>query len=337
MKSTILVMLTIWLCGCSQPAKPVATPEQRFQEELEKTLSATHSAEMTALDRQAETLARIESEVLRLAKPRQGILVENHDTVEQPELWIPPQIGDQVTPQPVDVSDDLEQFFRSGFDELSERLQKLEIGLEQVQTPEPKPVKDDDPPGKSWSVKDFVVVKIEQPGCPPCRNWSKVEKPRMKCGVNEWDHTKKGRPQGVPKITGCPCFALYASRGGNWELIVFWPSYTNAATINSRVDAEIAKRNGQPIPRAGAAPLQQVKPVSNRNDIVCRGWSQSALREWCRQHYTPQTQLMADVAPRSYVWDHLVWHGLTRQQVSGLPQWEALAIHDALHAGRLVP
>jgi hypothetical protein len=108
---TILLLTAVFFCGCSQPAKPVATAEQRFQEELAKTLSATHSAEMTALDRQAETLARIESEVLRLAKPEPGILVENHDTVEQPELFVPPEIA-----QPVQVGPDIEEILRSGLD-----------------------------------------------------------------------------------------------------------------------------------------------------------------------------------------------------------------------------
>lgn len=45
----------------------------------------------------------------------------------------------------------------------------------------------------------------------------------------------------------------------------------------------------------------------------------------------------ADVQPRSQVWNHLISHGFSRDEVSGLSQFEALAIHDLAHGGKVRP
>lgn len=45
----------------------------------------------------------------------------------------------------------------------------------------------------------------------------------------------------------------------------------------------------------------------------------------------------ADVQPRSQVWNHLISHGFSRDEISGLSQFEALAIHDLAHGGKVRP
>lgn len=45
----------------------------------------------------------------------------------------------------------------------------------------------------------------------------------------------------------------------------------------------------------------------------------------------------ADVQPRSQVWNHLISHGFNRDEVEGLSQFEALAIHDLAHGGKVRP
>lgn len=45
----------------------------------------------------------------------------------------------------------------------------------------------------------------------------------------------------------------------------------------------------------------------------------------------------ADVQPRSQVWNHLIQHGFSRTEVEGLSQFEALAIHDLAHGGKVRP
>lgn len=45
----------------------------------------------------------------------------------------------------------------------------------------------------------------------------------------------------------------------------------------------------------------------------------------------------ADVQPRSQVWNHLIQHGFSQEEVQGLSQFEALAIHDLAHGGKIHP
>ena len=68
-------------------------------------------------------------------------------------------------------------------------------------------------------------------------------------------------------------------------------------------------------------------------------YSQRDLRDWIQANYNSKTRLSADVSPRSNVWNHLCddRHSFSRAQVDGLPQWEALALHSAVHDGNIGP
>jgi len=80
---------------------------------------------------------------------------------------------------------------------------------------------------------------------------------------------------------------------------------------------------------------KRVQPVS----VSGQFWTMIELRDWIRSNYNQNTRLTADVQPRSSVWQHLKEHrhNFKSNQVSGLSQWEALALHDAAHDGRIRP
>ena len=66
--------------------------------------------------------------------------------------------------------------------------------------------------------------------------------------------------------------------------------------------------------------------------------SASEISQWISENYKSNSTLSTDVTPRSMVWNHLVSeHGFQSHQVSNLPQWKALALHDAVHLGKIEP
>lgn len=70
--------------------------------------------------------------------------------------------------------------------------------------------------------------------------------------------------------------------------------------------------------------------------------SKDDLDKWVRSNYTAQTQLKTVMERDSDVWNHLTdgtsgTHVFTKEQVSGIDLWVALALHDAVHSGRLTP
>lgn len=64
--------------------------------------------------------------------------------------------------------------------------------------------------------------------------------------------------------------------------------------------------------------------------------SRSEIDQWIRANYTRETLIESDVEPRSNVWNHLTdntdsKHSFTKDQVNGLEQWVALALHNEIH------
>jgi len=104
---------------------------------------------------------------------------------------------------------------------------------------------------------------------------------------------------------------------------------------------EIVRPNGATEVRGGVQSTSTLESWVNRQSVRVRGgrYSIAELRHWIRQNYTPTTWLSADVQPLSSVWSHLQDHNhqFTATQVSGLSQWEALALHAAHHSGRITP
>lgn len=66
-------------------------------------------------------------------------------------------------------------------------------------------------------------------------------------------------------------------------------------------------------------------------------FTRSELDTWVRANYTRSTELSTGMVRNSEVWSHLVSHDFTSGQVNGLDQWVALALHDAVHAGKISP
>lgn len=81
-----------------------------------------------------------------------------------------------------------------------------------------------------------------------------------------------------------------------------------------------------------AAPVQQPqRQVPNR-------WTQSELDSIVRSKFpNGWSGEYANVSPRSDVWNHLIYHGFTADQVNGLDQNTALGLHALEHAGQISP
>jgi len=70
--------------------------------------------------------------------------------------------------------------------------------------------------------------------------------------------------------------------------------------------------------------------------------SKEDLDKWIRSHYTPETPLNTVMKDNAEVWNHLIdgtggTHTFTKEQVYGLDLWVSLALHDAVHSGKLTP
>jgi hypothetical protein len=70
--------------------------------------------------------------------------------------------------------------------------------------------------------------------------------------------------------------------------------------------------------------------------------SKDDLDKWVRSNYTEQTTLTMGMKNNSEVWNHLTdgtdgTHVFTKDQISGLDLWVALALHDALHSRKVTP
>jgi len=70
--------------------------------------------------------------------------------------------------------------------------------------------------------------------------------------------------------------------------------------------------------------------------------SKEDLDKWVRSNYTEKTPLKTVMNKDSEVWSHLTdgtggTHVFSKEQVSGLDLWIGLALHDAVHSGKLTP
>jgi hypothetical protein len=175
-----------------------------------------------------------------------------------------------------------------------------------------------------FKVGDYCLYDYfrSNPPCPPCIRWSRDEKHLVGCKVKQWDTSE--RP--LKFVTRYPTFRLLwcNTKTKEWDDITLWNGYVSADAINRQITAH--KKTWQQTESEGI-------PVSLPGQQLRVRRSESDLRSWISKNYTPMTRLnRATVSPRSWVWTHLKQdHGFTQDQVGGLPQWMALALHDAVH------
>ena len=173
-----------------------------------------------------------------------------------------------------------------------------------------------------FKVGDYCLYDYyrSSPPCPPCIRWGKTEHDRVSCKVKQWDTSK--RP--VKFVTAVPTFRLLwcNTETKEWDDLKLWTGFVSADTINQQIAAH-KKQQTQ----------SSNIPVSLSNEQLTVRRSESDLRSWISEHYTPMSRLnRATVSPRSWVWTHLKQdHGFNQDQVGGLPAWMALALHDAVH------
>lgn len=109
---------------------------------------------------------------------------------------------------------------------------------------------------------------------------------------------------------------------------------TKPQSVVAAPQAQVAsvKAESKPLRRATTVtitPPSQERSVSASNRLQIAAW-QAYPDGVYRVRY-------ADVQPRSQVWNHLIQHGFSQEEVQGLSQFEALAIHDLAHGGKIHP
>jgi hypothetical protein len=172
-----------------------------------------------------------------------------------------------------------------------------------------------------FHVGDYVLYEYIDSSivCPPCIRWAKTEKHRVACKVKQHDISQRS----LDWVRGVPAFRLYWCNTDTkqWDQVRNWGGFTSADSINAEIEKHRQEQEGSTEAVTVGLSGQKLR------------LTESDLRSWVSQNYTPMTRLRrATVSPRSFVWRHLREdHGFTGSQVNGLPQWQALALHDAVH------
>lgn len=96
-------------------------------------------------------------------------------------------------------------------------------------------------------------------------------------------------------------------------------------------------QNQQALSQQGASQQARQAPPP-----VKQYWTQQELEAWVKERYSPDSTLQNGVMARGQerlVYQHLMSgnHGFRPEQVLNLPQWVALALHDAHHGGLIDP
>ncbi|MEO1999926.1 MAG: hypothetical protein ABGZ17_32180 [Planctomycetaceae bacterium] len=169
-----------------------------------------------------------------------------------------------------------------------------------------------------FQVGDYCLYDYwrSSPPCPPCIRWARTEHDRVNCTVKQWDTSE--RPLGW--IDSVPAFRLLwcNTETKEWDDLTTWTGFVSADEINKAIAAHKKEQT-------------EVITTSLSNEQL--RLTESDLRSWITKHYTQSTPLRrGTVNPKSWVWTHLREdHEFTTKQVGGLPNWMALALHDAVH------
>ena len=179
----------------------------------------------------------------------------------------------------------------------------------------------EDETDSEYHVGDYCLYDYfrSSPPCSPCIRWSANEKHLVDCKVKQWDTSTRS----LGWVDSVPTFRLLwcNTESKKWDDVKLWTGYISAKAINTAIQTHKDKQA-----------QTQSQPVVCGQQLTVRR-SESDLRSWISEHYSQNSRLnRATVSPRSFVWEHLRNdHGFTGEQVNGLPQWMALALHDAVH------
>ena len=160
--------------------------------------------------------------------------------------------------------------------------------------------------------------------CNPCQRWKATEKAKLNAAgyqVTIINIDEDDRWNAKYNVTTVPRFFLL-DRKTRKTLKGPWVGFTPAVTL-------IVGANGKNL----LAPADHSWKVTR---VTCE-----EIRAMVRQQYRHGQALNADVSPQSMVWGHLTdgsggTHNFTRDQVSCLSLWEALALHDDAHGARTI-
>lgn len=197
---------------------------------------------------------------------------------------------------------------------------------------------------------DFLLVDYGASWCGWCRRWESEQAKDVRCTVEQFDIDK--HPSSKSWIATVPVFRLlrYDYQQDRYVDLKRWTGYQTARTINGEVDRQISSSRTSeawsvPTGWKGSrrrdnlrlekppGPATTTRTASDSVEQAKVRRTRSELEAWIRQHYRPSTQhRRAVMGDKSLVWNHLVnEHGFSWEQVRGLPQWMALALHDAVH------
>ncbi len=172
------------------------------------------------------------------------------------------------------------------------------------------------------------VVMFTASWCGPCQNWKKSSKPSdiRSAGYQivyvDIDKEPKWKNAGkkLPAVDRYPTFWLVDP--ATKLPMKIWTGSLSVSDLSF----------------VGTEDLKKTSKSEKR--MIRR--TKSDIESWIRRNYSSSDDLKTDVNPKSNVWNHLVdgtsgTHVFTREQVNGLELWIALALHDAVHSGRLTP
>lgn len=160
--------------------------------------------------------------------------------------------------------------------------------------------------------------------CGPCQRWKASEKQKLNDAgyqVTIINVDEDDRWNAKYNVTTVPRFFLL-DRKTRRTLRGPWVGFTPAVTL-------IVNAQGKNL----LAPADHSRKTAR---LTC-----PEIRALVRGRYSPGRSLNADVSPQSMVWGHLTdgsggTHTFTRDQVSCLLLWEALALHDDAHGARTI-
>lgn len=110
---------------------------------------------------------------------------------------------------------------------------------------------------------------------------------------------------------------------------------TKSQSVVAAPQAQVASVKAEPKPLRKATTTVTVTPPFQERSVSASNRLQIAA--WQAYPDGVYRVRYADVSPRSQVWNHLIQHGFSQAEVQGLSQFEALAIHDLAHGGKVHP
>ena len=181
--------------------------------------------------------------------------------------------------------------------------------------------------------RNYRLFVYHVPGDSGFHDWTNNHLDGINCRVDGWDLSTQ-RPQWHVDPASWRLFR-YDGNGpdSGWHDVRSWREAPTTVQVNKQIQTDNnAGCSDAEDTTAGPVRADTERVVSTGRGLKIRK-PQQDLRAWVHSRYNSRTPLRrATVNPRSWVWTHLVRdHGFSGEQVNGLAQWEALALHDAVH------